>query len=126
MQCCTGGTATSDPTRRIYSLSNASGTAKRVALTRACYGRLVSHVRAVLPDEGVGILGGSEDGQVLEAIPLPNLGGPRAFLADPHAQFLAERRLRGAGRRVLAVYHSHPVEALCGTTITDVRITIDG
>ena len=90
------------------------------------YGRLVSHVRAVLPDEGVGILGGSEDGQVLEAIPLPNLGGPRAFLADPHAQFLAERRLV---ERVAVCWRYTTrirVEALCSTTITDVRITIDG
>ena len=111
MQCCTGGTATSDPTGASTACPTLVVRPSVLRLLARVHGRLVSHVRAVLPDEGVGILGGSEDGQVLEAIPLPNLGGPRAFLADPHAQFLAERRLRGAGRRVLAVYHSHPVEA---------------
>ncbi len=58
--------------------------------------------------EAVGILGGHADGRAAIAIPLPNLAGPKAFLADPLAQYQAERELRQAGLTLLAVYHSHP------------------
>ncbi len=58
--------------------------------------------------EAVGILGGGVYGRVTVAIPLPNLAGDRAFLADPRAQFEAERELRQAGCDLLAIYHSHP------------------
>jgi len=58
--------------------------------------------------EAVGILGGDAGGRVTVAIPLPNLAGPKAFLADPLAQFQAERTLKRAGLIFLAVYHSHP------------------
>lgn len=58
--------------------------------------------------EAVGLLGGCADGQVTVALPLPNLAGFRASLADPLAQFEAERTLRRAGLAVLGVYHSHP------------------
>jgi len=58
--------------------------------------------------EAVGVLGGDVSGRVNIAIPLPNLAGERAFLADPRAQFEAERELRRTGRDFLAIYHSHP------------------
>lgn len=58
--------------------------------------------------EAVGILGGDACGRVTVAIPLPNLAGPKVFLADPLAQFQAERALRQAGLTLLCIYHSHP------------------
>jgi [CysO sulfur-carrier protein]-S-L-cysteine hydrolase len=58
--------------------------------------------------EAVGVLGGYASGRVMVAIPLPNLAGPKAFLADPLAQFQAERTLRQAGLTLLSIYHSHP------------------
>jgi proteasome lid subunit RPN8/RPN11 len=69
---------------------------------------MLDHAREALPMEAVGILGGHPSGHVSQAIPLPNLAGPRAFLADPRAQYEAERRLRSLGLALLAIYHSHP------------------
>lgn len=72
--------------------------------------RILRHARAALPAEAVGILGGRpDDGRAVAAVPLPNLAGSRpAFLADPRAQYEAEKGLRRLGLAVLAVYHSHP------------------
>jgi len=41
-------------------------------------------------------------------LPLPNIAGSGAFLADPYAQYLALKRLRTGRRHLLAIYHSHP------------------
>lgn len=80
-------------------------------LPRSVYDELVRHAREAMPAEAVGLLGGTATAARL-AIPLPNVAGPvagsRAFLADPRAQFLAERRLTAAGLRITAIYHSHP------------------
>ena len=69
--------------------------------------QLVAHARAALPHEAVGLLAGAK-GRISAAIPLPNVAPRGRFLADPHAQYLAERRIRRAGMEVLAIYHSHP------------------
>jgi len=39
---------------------------------------------------------------------LPNLAELGAFFADPHAQYLLERKLAVAGHEVIASFHSHP------------------
>jgi len=67
----------------------------------------VAHARANLPNEAVGLLVGST-GRPTAAIPLPNVARRGEFLADPYAQFLAERRIRDEGAQLLAIYHSHP------------------
>ncbi len=72
------------------------------------YGSLIKHAHAALPMEAVGLLGGHPDGSATLAIPLLNLAVPRAFLADPLAQFKAERQLKQSGLHLLAIYHSHP------------------
>lgn len=80
-------------------------------LPRSLYDELFRHAREAMPAEAVGVIGGTARAARL-AIPLPNVAGPatgsRAFLADPRAQFLAERRLTAAGLRITAIYHSHP------------------
>jgi acyl dehydratase/proteasome lid subunit RPN8/RPN11 len=70
--------------------------------------RLLAHVRAALPAEAVGLLGGAADGRVRRVVPLPNVAGPRSFLADPRAQYEALRALAAEGLELVAVYHSHP------------------
>lgn len=71
--------------------------------------QIVSHARTSAPREAVGLLGGSSDGTIMLALPLPNVAGDdKSFLADPYAQFQALRRLRSAGQQLLAIYHSHP------------------
>jgi [CysO sulfur-carrier protein]-S-L-cysteine hydrolase len=67
----------------------------------------VAHARANLPNEAVGLLVGST-GRPSAAIALPNVAPHGEFLVDPYAQYLAERRIRGEGARLLAIYHSHP------------------
>jgi proteasome lid subunit RPN8/RPN11 len=60
-----------------------------------------------MPEEAVGLLGGN-DGCVSVVRPLPNIGPRWTFLADPFAQYHAERALARAGAAILGIYHSHP------------------
>jgi [CysO sulfur-carrier protein]-S-L-cysteine hydrolase len=69
---------------------------------------MVRHATEVMPDEAVGLLGGTADGTVRRWVPLPNLLGSTRFLADPYRQFQALRSLAAEGLTPLAVYHSHP------------------
>jgi proteasome lid subunit RPN8/RPN11 len=60
--------------------------------------------------EIVGMLAGALGGVAVKDFELPNvLDGPADFLADPYAQFLAERAIALEGSTVLALYHSHPL-----------------
>jgi proteasome lid subunit RPN8/RPN11 len=79
-----------------------------IRLTTAVYNSMVQHARAMLPSEAVGLLGGLMSDYATYSIPLPNRAGPYTFLADPFAQFQAERELAHLGLRLLAIYHSHP------------------
>jgi proteasome lid subunit RPN8/RPN11 len=74
----------------------------------AIWQAMLRHARDTLPAEAVGLLGGPPDGPVAQLLPLENLAGTRAFLADPWAQFQAERKLRAAELSPVAIYHSHP------------------
>jgi proteasome lid subunit RPN8/RPN11 len=77
-------------------------------LSRTVCERIVEHVRAADPREAVGLLGGTGDGHVVHVAPLSNLAAAGGFLADPRAQFEAERALSRLELIPLAVYHSHP------------------
>lgn len=68
---------------------------------------LMAHARGALPEEAVGLLGG-HGCRVSVVQPLPNLGPRWTFLADPYAQYRAERALARAGAAILGIYHSHP------------------
>ncbi len=76
-------------------------------LPQKVYANILEHAHAALPGEAVGILGG-RDARAEIAIALPNVAQGRAFLADPRAQFHAERKLHEMGLQLIAVYHSHP------------------
>lgn len=66
------------------------------------------------PDEACGLLIGRLDAggwQVLEARPVANLNTERAadrFQLDPDAYRRIDRELRGSGREIIGVFHSHP------------------
>ncbi len=77
-------------------------------LTRPLYEQMLSHARETAPMEAVGLLGGHPSGRVMIVLPLANLAGPGKFLADPLAQFQAERALQKEGLIIVAIYHSHP------------------
>jgi len=92
-----------------------------LSLSRALHGELVARVRAALPREAVGLLGGRPDGVATLVVPLANLvTGDRGFLADPYDQFRALRRLEREGLALLAIYHSHPGGSLQPSPV-DVR-----
>lgn len=79
-----------------------------VRLTFEVYRSILKHARRSVPAEAVGLLGGPAPGYATHSIPLPNTAGHNAFLADPFAQFQAERELARLGLPLVAVYHSHP------------------
>jgi proteasome lid subunit RPN8/RPN11 len=81
---------------------------EELVLSREAWGRVVRHARAVYPDEAVGVLGGTAHGRVTSVAPLPNLARRGAFLADPRAQFEAERGFAQLQLMAVAAYHSHP------------------
>ena len=73
-----------------------------------------------LPAEAVGLVGGKQN-HAQVALPLRNLAGERAFLADPYDQFRAERALQSQGLDLLAIYHSHPEGCAC---LSDVDLAL--
>ena len=78
-------------------------------IPEAMYEEMVRHARAELPNECVGMLIGSADGDATEYLPLVNeLKSPTRFLTEPYSMLLAEKRCRELKRQVLAIFHSHP------------------
>jgi proteasome lid subunit RPN8/RPN11 len=81
---------------------------RQLMLSAEVWECIARHARAAYPDEAIGLLGGTPDGQVTFVAPLPNLAAELTFLADPRAQFEAERDIRHLELIPIAVYHSHP------------------
>jgi proteasome lid subunit RPN8/RPN11 len=69
---------------------------------------MLAHAEREQPREAVGLLAGHPSGPASLALPLVNIAGPGAFLADPYSQYLAEKRIAAEGLSRLAIYHSHP------------------
>jgi proteasome lid subunit RPN8/RPN11 len=81
----------------------------RLLLSGELRRQIVSHARRSQPHEAVGLLGGTLEGLVKRALPLPNLAASsNQFIADPFAQFCALQRLKSEHLQLLAIYHSHP------------------
>ncbi|MBC7908876.1 MAG: M67 family metallopeptidase [Pyrinomonadaceae bacterium] len=62
----------------------------------------------VCPEEAIGLLAGEAGGTVKSVLPLRNIAPLGRFLADPYEQFQAERAIKKAGLKLLAIFHSHP------------------
>jgi proteasome lid subunit RPN8/RPN11 len=81
---------------------------KVLRIRRHAYEAMLQHLRAVYPEEGCGLLGGTGD-EACRHIAVPNaLRSPAAFRMAPAAQIAAFMMLEDAGERPLAFYHSHP------------------
>lgn len=81
----------------------------RLILSRELLAEILTHATESRPREAVGLLGGHLTGEVDLALPLVNVApGERAFIADPHSQYSALRRIEAENLNVLAIYHSHP------------------
>jgi proteasome lid subunit RPN8/RPN11 len=74
----------------------------------AAFTAMLHHAGQEEPREAVGMLAGDPSYMATLALPLVNLAGPGAFLADPYSQYLAEKRISAEGLKLLAIYHSHP------------------
>lgn len=80
----------------------------RLRICRRPWEAAVAHLRAALPDEGVGFFLGTSPLLADRFVPARNLGGARRFLVDPYDQYRAFRQAGTEGRQVVAVCHSHP------------------
>lgn len=78
-------------------------------IPKRVYDDIIAHARAEVPNECVGMLVGTADGQVKDSYPLINeLQSPTRFLSEARSMLTAEKRRRMAGLELLAIYHSHP------------------
>jgi proteasome lid subunit RPN8/RPN11 len=70
---------------------------------------IAAHARAAAPLECCGFLVGTRDG-VDESVATRNVDPcPTRFQVDPAEHIRLNRRLRGSGREIVGVYHSHPL-----------------
>lgn len=78
-------------------------------LPKACLVQTLSHLRAALPNEGVGLWVGHA-GQVVAFWPLPNVHvRPReCYEARPQALIQTLGRIERGGLELVAIVHSHP------------------
>ncbi len=84
---------------------------------------MFARARAASPAECCGLLGG-RDGRAESVYPLRN-AAPRpevAYEAAPEELFDAQRRMRGRGEALVAVYHSHPRSVDPVPSAADVRL----
>lgn len=78
-------------------------------LPKACLKPTLSHLRAALPNEGVGLWVG-QAGRVMEFWPLHNIHArpKEGYQAQPQALIRALGRMQRGGLELLAIVHSHP------------------
>jgi proteasome lid subunit RPN8/RPN11 len=70
--------------------------------------RIIQHARETAPLECCGLLVGTP-AHIDEAVPTRNVDPHRCrFQVDPGEHIRLNRNLRGTGRAVIGVYHSHP------------------
>lgn len=69
---------------------------------------MLNHVALQFPDEAVGLIGGSSNGDVKMIVPLPNKFQGNRFFVDPYIQYLAIKEIKTNTALPIAVYHSHP------------------
>ena len=73
------------------------------------FDQMVAQARAALPAESCGILAGS-DNRIERLYEMTNMdNSPTHFTMDPAEQFAVVKKMRAAGLKMLAIYHSHPL-----------------
>ncbi len=94
-------------------------------ITRTAAETIIEHARRDAPIEACGYLA-SKNGEAVDAVvPLTNVDrSPEHFSFDPGEQFQALRKIRSAGRKLQAVYHSHPLTP-ARPSAEDLRLAYD-
>jgi proteasome lid subunit RPN8/RPN11 len=78
--------------------------------------QIIAQAIQALPQEAVGFVAG-RGSRADTLIPLPNIAGHHAFLADPYSQFQAEREIKRSGLEIVGIYHSHPDGCGCASLV---------
>jgi len=76
--------------------------------------QMIAQAIQALPHEAVGFVAG-QGSRATTLVPLPNIAGHHAFLADPYSQFQAEREIKRSGLEIVGIYHSHPDGCGCAS-----------
>jgi proteasome lid subunit RPN8/RPN11 len=85
-----------------------SGSPESIAITSDVLRAIVAHAADAAPRECCGLLVGTCC-RVDESVPTRNVDpNPARFQINPAEHIELNRRLRGSGRTVVGVYHSHP------------------
>jgi proteasome lid subunit RPN8/RPN11 len=82
---------------------------RTIHIAAALLDALVDHARREAPNECCGMLVG-RPGEVDSSVPTRNIAATPAtrYEIDPREHIALNRELRGSGREVVGVYHSHP------------------
>lgn len=92
-------------------------------LPQQIFEALIAHAKQDFPLEACGILGG-EDGVVSHHYPMANTDQSNEhFMMDPKEQFAVVKELRAQGKRMAAIYHSHP-ETPARPSEEDIRLAL--
>ncbi len=84
------------------------GRVGRLRFPAALWHAMIRHVESCLPEEGCGLVGGT-DGTAKVVLPVENAAhSPVRFRMEPQAQYDAMMQLEAAGQEILAIFHSHP------------------
>lgn len=93
-------------------------------ITASAREQIIAHGQADAPIEACGYLS-AENGVIVEAIRLRNVdASAEHFSFDPAEQFATVRSIRKSGRKLAAVYHSHPASP-ARPSAEDIRLAFD-
>ena len=82
--------------------------ARAIGVMPAVLDAIADHARRDAPRECCGLLVGTAE-RIVESVPTGNVDpSPSRFRVDPSVHIRLNRTLRGTGREVVGVYHSHP------------------
>lgn len=108
------------PEQKVLTHSNAMKPPSKIELQRTDWERMLSDVKACLPKEACGLLGGVGE-EVREVIPITNiLESPFRFRMDPREQVEAMTRLESLDLDLVGIYHSH-ISGPKGLSQTDIE-----
>jgi proteasome lid subunit RPN8/RPN11 len=79
-----------------------------IRLEKGLFDRILTYLRSEYPNEGCGILAGS-NGDAAEAYPVKNEeASPVSYFMHPGEQLRIFRKLEREGKKLVGIYHSHP------------------
>ena len=80
----------------------------RLILSNELLDQVISHCKAIYPNEACGLLAGKGD-TAEQIYKMTNIEKSNvSYMMDPEEQFRAMKEMRNNGHKMLAIYHSHP------------------